>query len=69
MRAIINENILPIVTIAKENMITNVMKNSELQYTREDIKDVWEKLRDFERTLDIIPRVELKFSEIESRFN
>lgn len=30
MRAIINENIIPIVNIAKENMLTNVMKNSEL---------------------------------------
>ena len=44
MRSIIMEHLMPIVNIAKENMITNCNKNSQYMRAQNDVEEVWTKI-------------------------
>ena len=67
MRQLIYDQLTPIIAIAKENMLTNCMKNQEIMYTRDDLKDVHEKIRRYEELLKVIPEFETKVKKIEER--
>ena len=49
VRALIYEQLHPIIIVAKENMLTNCMKNEELSHAREDIRDMARKVNHFEQ--------------------
>ena len=47
MRKIIQEQFLPIITVSKENMITNCYKVEELKQTKDEIREIHSALRQF----------------------
>jgi hypothetical protein len=55
MRKLIYDQLSPVVAIAKENMVTNSLKNQEIMYAREEIREFNDKIKIFEKELTRIP--------------
>jgi hypothetical protein len=54
MRKIITDQLGPLFIIAKENMLTNAMKNNEIIQTKEDVRDLSNDVTKFRTELEII---------------
>ena len=62
------EQVTPILTIAKENMLTNCLKNEELFHAREDIADMATKIGTFQAEIAQIADFESKLLRLGDSF-
>ena len=58
---------LPVITIAKENMVSNCFKNEEIRNVRDDFKDLQKRLNSFETQLNKINLFNKKLNDSELR--
>ena len=52
LRNAVQDTVLPIITIAKENMVSNCYKNEEIKEIHEDVVDLKNRMADYEKTLN-----------------
>ena len=61
------EHVIPIVNIAKENMITNCNKNNQYMHAKSDIEEVWVKISKQDQIINGLLSYEQKFSEYDHK--
>ena len=67
MRSIILEHMMPIVNIAKDNMLTNINKNVVMENARSDMSVIYTRMSEMEKIQNSHDNVKNLFVDFEKR--